>query len=265
MDEEAAQKHMAALYANEEDGGQAQRAVPVDYARSWALDDIHILRTADGYSDGRTVEAYAAVFDTPTEITDQHGHYIERIARTAFKRTLDHGIDRVRVFYHHAMTLHGTPSDLGSVPIGSPVEIRADGKGLRTVTRYNRSALADSVLEAIRNGDIKGYSFRGRIFQSNPSRVPKVRRGGQLPVVTRTEMGLTEYGPTPTPAYADAGILAVRALQLLASTPGLAVPVPGALTATPDPGPGTEDPRSAHSARLQQLRFRRAVRDRGIS
>ena len=31
------------------------------YARSWALDDVQILRT----TDGRTVAAYAAVFDTP--------------------------------------------------------------------------------------------------------------------------------------------------------------------------------------------------------
>ena len=114
---------------------------PVAYARSWALDDIHILRAADGHSDGRTVEAYAAVFDTPTEITDQHGHYMEKIARTAFNRTLSHGIDRVGVFYNHALTMHGTPaSGEGSVPIGSPVDIRADDRGLRTVTRFNRSS-----------------------------------------------------------------------------------------------------------------------------
>jgi len=246
----------------------------VQYARSWALDDIQILRAADGHGDGRTVEAYAAVFDIPAEITDQHGHYNEVIARTAFNRTLAHGIDRVGVFYNHAMTMHGTPaSGVGSVPIGSPVDIKADGKGLRTVTRYNRSEMADAVLEAIRNGDIKGYSFRGRIVQSNPARVPR-SRGSQLPTITRTELGLTEYGPTPVPAYVDAGVLAIRSklneisesLTALTRTITPSTPQdPDDDPATPDLGPGTEDPReSAHSVRRQRLTLERALRERGL-
>ncbi|MGE5827154.1 MAG: HK97 family phage prohead protease [Micromonosporaceae bacterium] len=234
------------------------------YDRMWPLDDI-LIRSG---GDGRTVEAYAAVFDTPSEIKDQHGHYMEVIARTAFNRAISHGIGRINVFYHHGMTLHGTPSDLGSVPIGSPVDIRPDGRGLRTVTRFNRSALADSVLEAIRNDDIKGYSFRGRVFQSDPARTPRPRPGSPLPTVTRTELGLAEYGPTPTPAYADAGILAVRsaaavAAQIVslpaderaelvriiaASTPH----DPETETATPDVGPGTEDSPEGRSGRNRE-------------
>lgn len=239
---------------------------PALYARSWALDDIHILRAADGHGDGRTVEAYAAVFNTPAEISDQHGHYNEVIDKSAFNRTLSHGIDRVGVFYNHALTMHGTPAEgAGSVPIGSPVDIRADGKGLRTVTRFNRSDLADHVLEAIRNGDIKGYSFRGRIIRSSPSRVPRPR-GGSLPTVTRTELGLVEYGPTPRPAYADAGVLAMRSQleqiseQLAALTrtiPPSTPQDPDDGFATPDVGPGAEDPREhAHSVRQRMLRLR---------
>jgi HK97 family phage prohead protease len=247
----------------------------VMFARSWALDDIHILRTADGHGDGRTVEAYAAVFDIPAEIRDVHGHYMEKIARTAFNRTLGHGIDRVGVFYNHAMTVHGTPAEgAGSVPIGSPVDIRADAKGLRTVTRYNRGELADHVLEAIRNGDIKGYSFRGKIFQSTPSRVPRAKAGGILPTIVRTELGLTEYGPTPSPAYHEAGILAMRsAIENMAAelanltrtiAPSTPVQDPDADLATPDPGPGAEAPRTAHAARQRLLRLRSAMRDREL-
>jgi HK97 family phage prohead protease len=233
------------------------------YARSWALDGIEILRARDGHGDGRTVEAYATPFDVETEVTDRHGHYMEVIDRTAFNRTLSHGIDRVGVYYHHGLTIHGTPSDLGSIPIGSPLEIKPDGRGLRTVTRYNQSPMAEHVLEAIRNGDIKGYSFRGQIFRSNPTRVPKAR-AGQLPTVRRMELGLMEYGPTPTPVYRDASIEAIRsALQeILASTPGWD---PDAHPATPDPGLGAEDPpETGHSDRLRRLAFRRAVRERGI-
>lgn len=247
------------------------------YARSWALDDIEILRGADGHGDGRTVRAYAAVFDTPTEIKDQHGHYIEQIDRRAFNRQIGLGIDRVNVFYNHTLTAMGTPSELGSVPIGSPVEIRPDGKGLLTVTRYNRSQLADSVLEAIRAGDIRGYSFRGRIFKSNPERMPRATRSGALPTIVRTELGLSEYGPTPSPAYAEAGILAVRAALLNAGvTPEQMLRMFAAATpegdqdaapATPAPGPGEaeDQPDDGHSVRRHRLRLRAALRDRGMN
>lgn len=250
------------------------RPEPIPYARSWALDDIQILRTGDGHGDGRTVEAYAAVFDTEVEITDQHGHYMEKIDRSAFNRTLSHGIDRVGVFYNHALTMHGTPAEgVGSVPIGSPIDIKADAKGLRTVTRFNRGDMADAVLEAIRNGDIKGYSFRGKIFRSNPSRIPR-SRGGALPTVTRTELGLIEYGPTPRPAYADAGVLAMRSkldeiqeqLVSLSRTITPSTPQdPDDDPATPEPGPGAEDPRDTHSSRQRQLlRLKMAMRERGM-
>lgn len=253
------------------------------YARSWALDDIEILRGAEGHSDGRTVRAYAAVFDTPAEIRDQHGHYMEQIDRRAFNRQIGLGIERVSVFYNHGMTLHGTPAGgLGSVPIGSPVEIKADAKGLLTVTRYNRGELADGVLEAIRNGDIRGYSFRGRIFKSNPDRLPRTSRTtSTLPTVVRMELGLTEYGPTPSPAYAEAGILAIRAalehsgltaeeaLRMLASTTPVdqqGQETPSA-TSAPEPGDAADQPASdaGHSRRQQlKLRLEAGLRDRGL-
>lgn len=233
-----------------------------EIGRSFALDDIHIQRGGDG----RTVEAYAAVFDTPAEIRDQHGHYMEVIDRAAFNRTLSHGIGKVRVHFNHGYNLHG-PDALAAVPIGKPLSIDPDGRGLRTVTRFNHTALADSALEAIRAGDIGGYSFRGRIFRSTPDRLPRRRAGDSLPTVTRTELGLSEYGPTPHPAYEAAGILAVRSadalavelarldgderaelIRLLSATPG---GVPADDTTTPDgSGPGAEDPPAGHSGRL---------------
>jgi HK97 family phage prohead protease len=270
MSRDDADKHMAALYANEPD---ADRSRPM-FDRSWTLEDC-IIRSG---GDGRTVEAYAAIFNTPAEIMDQHGHYMEEIERTAFNRTLSHGIERVQVFYHHGMTIHGTPSDLGSVPIGRALEVKPDRRGLRTVTRYNRSDLADAVLEAIRNDDIRGYSFRGPIIRSNPKRPPRVRRsGGQLPMWRHLELGLREFGPTPSPAYAGAGILAMRSAEQLvaaldearqfithasSSTP----PDPDDDTATPTTGPGAEDSPDGHSGRLHQrhIAIKRAIRERNL-
>src|SRR5690606_34057674 len=93
-----------------------------------------------------------------------------------------------------------------------PLEVRVDGRGLYTRTRYHRTPLADEVLEAIREGSIRGYSFGGVFLQSNPARVPRRRADGTLPTVTRTETKLAEYGQTPVPAYEGAAILGVRSL-----------------------------------------------------
>jgi hypothetical protein len=98
------------------------------------------------------------------------------------------------------------------------VEVHADNVGVRTVTRYNRTALAEEVLEAINSGAITAQSFTGRFLRSTPTRVPrKGTKPGKLPTVTRMEIDMREYGPTPFPAYAEAMITGVRsavALQL---------------------------------------------------
>lgn len=188
------------------------------YDRTWPLEGIEILRGGDG----RTVEAYAAVFDSPAEITDQHGHYMEEIDRAAFNRDINRSRPQggrdywlTNCFYNHGADLHGQPNGLLSVPLGSPQEIRADGKGLLTITRYNKTELADSVLEAIRHGDIRAQSFRGRVYKSTPDRLPRGSRSdGPLPTIRRMELGIAEYGPTPSAFYKDAGIIAVRAEQV---------------------------------------------------
>lgn len=244
------------------------------YDRTFALDDIEIMSRAKG-GDGRTVTAYAAVFDTPSEVQDVHGHYIEQIDRAAFNMTINSGgASKAMVLYHHGRTLYNTPSELGSVPLGSPVEVRADNRGLLTVARYNRTQLADAVLESIANGDITAQSFRGRIFRSDPMQVPKVKPGQALPNVRRLELGLTDFGPTPTAQYKEAEILAVRtAAQLaqdvaqldeagraelireLSTSPGWN-PETAAILATPSLGAGAEEPRDTHSIRVRMLRVK---------
>ena len=234
-----------------------------EFMRFYPLEDIHILRSADG-GDGRTVEAYAAVFNDPAEIRDHEGHYIEVIESSAFSRAIDHASrarggfpGSVKVLYNHGMTIQGTASERFSMPIGVPVDIRAESRGLLTRTRYSETPLADEVLENIRNGSITSQSFTGRIMRSDPQlrRGETYRpRGGELVTVRRTELGLREYGPVLWPAYSGAEILGVRM-----STPG------GALDpdehddadagTPPDDGPAAGDPPSEeeeHSARYHQ-------------
>lgn len=158
---------------------------------------------------GRLVEAYAAMFGTPYEVRDQHGHYMEIIERAAFDNAL-RGPGRPMYLYNHGMSVvDGRPDSLAGVPIGSPVEVKPDQHGLWTVSRMNKSPLGDAVLEAIKAGDIESYSFRGSIVRS--SNDDSARRSGGLRTITRHELGLTDYGPTPIPVNAGAEILAVRA------------------------------------------------------
>jgi len=189
--------------------------------RAYPLDDIHVKP-----GDGRTVDAYAAVFNVEAEIHDFEGHYVEVNDPGAFDKTISRakstGGYRVGVFYNHGMTIHGTPSERGSMPIGVPLEITVDSKGLRTVTRYSKTPQADELLELINSGAITAQSYTGPILKSNPalSRSQRRRGGylptsdGQLQTVRRMELGLIEYGPTPLPAYADAAIMGVRGWNL---------------------------------------------------
>lgn len=218
-------------------------------SRFLAADDLEIRRVN---RTQREVTAYAAAFDQPAEIMDKHGHYWEKINSAAYNRTLAHGISRVQVYYNHGYDLTGRPNMLGAVPIASPISIKPDGHGLLTVSRYNDGELADAVLAGWEGGQIKGQSFTGRVYQSK-----KVGRNGNLDVIERTELGLKEYGPTPSPAYEGAGLVAIRSqedlIELVRSmiSDMVGTPAdPSTTNGTPDPGPAApEDPPAGHSGR----------------
>ena len=259
------------------DDSSASRAEPV-YFRTYELEDIHIVRAAQGDSTGRLVEAYAAVWNQPAEIQDFEGHYAEEIDPAAFNKVLADigrsraGFGKVKDMYNHGMTNHGTPSERGSMPIGTPVDIRAEARGLLTLTRYSETPFADEVLENIRNGAITAQSFTGRIVRSDP----QLRRGdrhrprdGQLPRVRRLELGFKEYGPTPFEAYSGAEIVGVRM-----STPGTwepdeheeqALPPDGeAAAGEPPPPDGGEHSARYHQHALYALRSREQREKAGL-
>ncbi len=243
----------------------------MEFTRSFALEDISVRS-----SDGRTVEAYATVFNTPADVRDQDGEYVEVIDPTAFNRAIDHarrakGGWNIPVMFNHGMTLFHTPSEVDSVPIGVVDEIRADSKGLFTRARYHDSPRANAVLESIREGSITAYSFSGAFRKSTPS-VPRggFRRSsaGDLPTVRRMESTLREFGPATFPVYAGAEVLGVRAEQaarilsqlapaeidrladMFTSSTRTSFDVDQLEDGTPDDsGPATEDQPAGHSVR----------------
>ncbi len=211
-------------------GGSARGGSPGLFYRTFSLEDARV-------GSGRIVEAYAAVFNSQTEVRDQDGHYMEELDPAVFNRAISDAAPqgsrknwRIGVFYNHGRTLMGTPSERHSMPIGKILDIKADNRGLWTEIQYNRTPLADEVLENIREGSIPGYSFSGNFRRSSPA-VPSggfrpAFRSGELPRVRRLESTLKELGPTPLPYYEKAEVVGMRAehlLEALAADPELAM------------------------------------------
>ena len=201
------------------DDSPASRAERQELFRSYPLEDAHIVSRAEGDGSGRLVEAYCAVFDEPAEIHDHQGHYEEDINRAAFnKRIADvqrarAGYGLVKCHYNHALTVHGTPSERFSTPVAVTRHLSAESRGVLTRAYYLDTPLGNEVLEMWREGAITAQSFTGAIIRSTPElrRGEKYRpRDGRLPRVTRLELGLKEYGPTPFPAYTGAELVGVR-------------------------------------------------------
>jgi HK97 family phage prohead protease len=175
--------------------------------RSFAIDDLVV--RSDG--DGRTVDAYAAVFGQPTEIRDQYGHYYETIDRTAFDGVLKRNV-KPAVFFNHGRDIYGNPSDKWSAPVAVHRSATADGRGLRVSSWYVNTPAGDEALELMRSGAVDGFSFSGK---PNRSRTIPAARGEDLPTIVRQELGFTEYGPAIFRAYADARVLAMRSQQIV--------------------------------------------------
>lgn len=177
-----------------------------ELVRSVPLLDYEIERGGDG----RTVVAYAATFDDPYEVVDIHGHYDEIINRSAFNRTLGRGIGNVQVLYNHGRTLSGTPAAEFSKPVAVAVDIRPEGKGLLTRSRYLKTPLGEEVLQMWKEDAITAQSFVGAIIRSAPARPGPNGR----PVVEHLELGLREFGPTPFAVNTGADLVAIRSALL---------------------------------------------------
>lgn len=157
--------------------------------------------------DGRTLEGYAAVFDADTEINSWEGHFNERIARGAFRKTLK---ERTPVLQFD----HGHDSRFGNLPIGSFENIREDKHGLRVQARLFEHA--EPIREAIAAGAVSGMSFRFKVVRDSwaDNKGTEIKDRGELMDLlyggdkkrgplqrTIKEVKLMEAGPVVFPAY----------------------------------------------------------------
>lgn len=186
----------------------------MDLSRAFDLIDLQVRDDGQG---GRVVDAYASVFDVEYECWDwTDGHYMESFKKGAFEKTLrEHrakGFRKLKCLFNHGCDIHGWPSDRHSLPIGAPLDVKEDSKGLFTSTRFNESELGEEVFAQIASDPptIDSYSFAFFPVQSN--RIEPAKGSGDLPKVNRIEVRLREFGPCVFPANSAAEVQGVRSI-----------------------------------------------------
>ena len=224
--------------------------------RAAGTDSLDISRSAKG---NPILSGELAVFNEWTEIRSPfEGHFMERIAPSAFKKTINERVDRIRVLFQH-----GRDSVAGDKPLGQIRDMPNDGKSQRyNVELFNVSYVND-LLPALEAGQF-GSSFSARDIRSSETKRPERSdfNPERLPEVTREELMLREFGPVTFPAYesATAGLRSVTddflqpGLQDLLAALGWKPPVLRAETLEPeepepeaeaDEPPAEPDPASA--------------------
>jgi HK97 family phage prohead protease len=168
--------------------------------------------------DGRTLEGYAAVFNTPTRIQSWEGEFDEEIASGAFRKTLK---KRKPVMQYD----HGRDARTGTVPIGSIEELQEDEQGLFVRGRLFDNDAVEPVRQAIAGKAITGMSFRFQVareqwFDRDGNKVKEdelprlLWEPGDRGPLKRSILEvdpLFELGPVAFPAY-DATSVGVRSL-----------------------------------------------------
>lgn len=145
----------------------------------------------DDSGDGLTLEGYAAVFDSPTEINNYEGNFTEQISPGAFKKTLRDGRPVLQFD-------HGKHPMIGSLPIGKIEQLSEDDRGLHVRARLHAGEFYAPVREAIASGAIDGMSFRFSVVKDSWT----AATSRSLPVRNIQEVKLFELGPVVFPAYA---------------------------------------------------------------
>lgn len=151
-----------------------------------------------------TLVGHAAVFNQWTEIQSRsEGHFLERIAPSAFAKTISENRDRMRVLFQH-----GHDPAIGEKPLGPIASLETDETGLRYEvplldTSYNRD-----IVEMLRaEPPVLGSSFRFEVIREDRARNTKKSSYNPraLPERTVQEVRMSEFGPVTFPAYIGAG------------------------------------------------------------
>lgn len=186
---------------------------------------------ADGDPANPTMFGHFAVFNEWTEIDSWfEGHFMERIAPGAFKKTFRENRSEVRALFQH-----GFDPVVGDKPLGVVDDLREDEiGGYYEVPLLDAGYVRDDVLPGLRAG-VYGASFRFQMIREEFDKKPGVsdHNPAGLPERTLKELRVFEFGPVTFPAY-PAATASVRTTSEEATPPA-----EGAET-TPEPAAAAE-------------------------
>jgi HK97 family phage prohead protease len=150
-------------------------------------------------TDGPTLFGHFARYNEWTEIREFGGHFMERFAPGAFKKTLREQRDRLRVLFQH-----GQDPDIGDKPIAELRDVGEDDEGAFYEARLF-DGLPALVMDGLRAGQY-GASHRFSVVREREDTRParSEHNPDGIPERTVTEARLFEFGPVTFPAYAGA-------------------------------------------------------------
>lgn len=129
--------------------------------------------------------------DSPLE-----GHFMERVAPGAFRKTLMERMDRLQVLFQH-----GRDPQIGQKPLGTIRDMPADEHAQRYEVELFNVSYVDDLLPALERGRY-GSSFSARDIKSEW--VMRAKKSDHNPdgitEVTREELAMHEFGPVTFPA-----------------------------------------------------------------
>ena len=138
--------------------------------------------------DKRQVSGYASTFGN----RDTYGDVVRK---GAFAKTIDERLGDILVLAQHE-----------GLPVGKPVEMKEDRKGLHVVSEIAPTPRGDEVLQLVKFGALKGLSIG-----FNPVRVEFGKVKGE-PVRFLDEVKLWEYSFVSFPANEKAQVTSVKSL-----------------------------------------------------
>jgi phage head maturation protease len=146
------------------------------------------------------MKGYFARFNEWTEIDSIfEGNFMERIASSAFTKTIADNGSQMRVLLDH-----GQDPQLGNKPLGIPDVLEVRSKGPYYEVPLFKG-VPDLVVSGLRAGAY-GASFRFSVQRENFNRdaKPSEYNPKGLPERTLQEVAVREFGPVTFPAYAGA-------------------------------------------------------------
>lgn len=166
--------------------------------------NVMLEQRAEGDESPPKIVGYGAVYYDGTEDTeyvlwdDSYGRAVERIMPGAFSGVIQRP-DDVRCLFNH------NPDHLLGRTASKTMALTLDQKGLRYEVKPPKSAIAETVMENLRRGDINGSSFNFNV-PNGGERVISERDADGRRMIVRELLSLEVFdvGPVTFAAYGGA-------------------------------------------------------------